>query len=107
MAYTYKNPKERFAASSKMVWTSIWAAIGLQLLALAIAGADAMPVLTVGVPALIAAAMAWSGITNWSEVKGLDAGYEPPAPDLSRQTVNVNPPATTEPDPPARARRGK
>lgn len=96
MNHGYANPEERFAASSKMVWTCIWAAIVLQLLALGVAGADAMPVLTVGVPSLIGASMAWSGITNWAEVRGMNAGYEQPAPGLSRQTVNVNPAAVVK-----------
>lgn len=85
----------RFKNSFTLCWVALLAAIGIQLLALAVAGADSMPVLTVGVPAMLALAGAWSGITNWAEIRGVDAGYPPPVPvptDLSKQTVNVNPP---------------
>ncbi len=76
-----------------MVYIALGAAIMLMVLALVVAGKDGIPVLTGGVPMLIGAAMAWSGITNWAEVRGIDSGYGQPNPDLSRQTVNVNPAA--------------
>ncbi len=92
MTPSYQSPKDRFAASGKLVWTCVWASIILQILALAVAGKDGIPVLVVGVPIMVTAAMAWSGITNWAEVRGIDAGYGQPPPDYSRQSVVVNPP---------------
>jgi hypothetical protein len=98
----YANPKERFAASSRMVWTVIWAAIILQAAALIVGVAvgevaSAMTVLVVGVPSLIGAGLAWTGVTNWAEVRGMDVGYGPAPIDQSRQQVNVQPVAAIKP----------
>lgn len=95
MTTEYANPDERFAKSEKMVWVAMVSAIVLMLLALLIGAltgtvAEAMTVLVVGVPMLITAALAWSGITNWAEVRGIDAGYAPPPP--VGQHITVNPP---------------
>ena len=61
--------KGRFDSSRKLVWTMLYASIGLQLLALLIAKAEAVPVLTASIPSMLALAGAWSGITNWAEVR--------------------------------------
>lgn len=92
---TYDSPKERFAGSSKLCWFTLFAAVMLQVLALFIAGGDAVPVLTASIPSMLLLAGAWSGITNWAEVRGLPseraeiaaAGAEPPPPSTTTTTT--------------------
>lgn len=61
--------KGRFDQSRRLVWTMLYASIGLQLLALIVAKEAAVPVLTASIPSMLALAGAWSGITNWAEVR--------------------------------------
>ncbi len=83
----------KFKNSFTLCWVALISSIALQVLALAVAGKDGVDVLVVGVPAQLALAGAWSGITNWAEVRGSGAGFPPPTPpappDQSKQNVNV------------------
>ncbi len=83
----------RFRNSFRLCWTALWAGILLMLLSLVVGGKEAMGVMTVGIPTLFGLAAAWSGITNWAEIRGVGAGFQPPSPpappDQSKQSVNV------------------
>lgn len=83
----------RFKNSYRLCWTTLAAVIVLQLLALAVAGPLAMPVLATTLPSMLLLVGAWSGITNWAEVRGENVGNPASTTDTSHQSVTVNQPS--------------
>jgi hypothetical protein len=60
---------DRFAKSRRLVWFMCLSAIGLTIAVVVHPSPEAAQVVTVVAPAILALAGAWSGITNWAEVK--------------------------------------
>lgn len=59
----------RFANSRRLVWVTLWASFALQLLAVVVMREHAAPVLAASIPTMLMLVAAWSGITNWAEVR--------------------------------------
>ncbi len=84
------KPAGRFTNSQRLVWVVLTEVVILQLLALMVAGADAMPVLTTTLPVMLGLVYGWTHVTNWAEVRGSSIGNPPAPPTPAKQEVNVN-----------------
>ncbi len=84
------KPTGRFTNSYRLTWAVLIAVVVLQLLALKVAGAEAMPVLTTTLPVMLGLVYGWTHVTNWAEVRGSSIGNPPAPPTPAKQEVNVN-----------------
>lgn len=65
----FRSNPHRFASSKKLIWIMSLSCIGLCFLSLVLLREAAVPILSGTLPAIMAACLAWSGITNWAEVR--------------------------------------
>ena len=61
--------KGRFDNSKELVWFTLKAAIGLQILAVVVSRDEAMIVLAASIPTMLGLVAAWTHVTNSAEVK--------------------------------------
>jgi hypothetical protein len=61
--------RDRFRVSQTMVWVTLAAAFFFQAWAMVAFGVAAVPILAASIPSMLALVAAWSGITNWAEVR--------------------------------------